>query len=201
MSNLRILRLTLIALNCILFISMLIQCSSLLQIEKLKNCEFRLERIEGMNIDGININSVHSFNDLGIINATRILQDLSKGSLPSEFKIMISVSNPNKSVAAMEKFEYIVMLDENEVVTGSLNDRIEIPANKSIEFPLSARADISKLLKQNSIAALMELANSLSKENTIEKRVRIKVKPNIRIGKKLLKYPGFIEIKINEWSK
>jgi hypothetical protein len=201
MSNLRILPRKLTALACILFISALIQCSSLLQVEKLKNCEFRLERIEGMSIDGININRVHSINDLGIINAAKILKNLSKGSLSSEFTIIISVNNPNKSAAAMEKFEYSVMLDENEVITGSLNDRMEILANKSIEFPLSATVNISKLLKQNSFAELMELANSLSNKNAIEKRVRIKVKPYIRIGKKTLKYPGFIEIKINEWSK
>ena len=201
MSNLRILRLTLIPLACILFISTLFQCSSLLQIEKLKNCEFRLERIEGMSIDGINLSRMRSFNDLGFINATKILQDLSKGFLPSEFTIIFSVSNPNKTMASMEKFEYIIMLDETEIVTGSSNDRIEIPANGSTEFTLTAKADISKLLKQNSIAALMELANSMNKENAIENRVRIKVKPYIRIGKKLLKYPGFIEIKIKEWSK
>jgi LEA14-like dessication related protein len=201
MSNLSILRRTLIALSCILFISILIQCASILQMEKLKNCEFRLERIEGMNIDGIDMSKIHSINDLGIVNASKIITDLSKGALLSEFTIIISVNNPNKSMAAMEKFEYLIMLDDKEVVTGSSNDRVEIPANKSIEFPLSAKTNLSELLKQNSITALMELANTLNKENTIAKRVKIKVKPYIRIGKKLLKYPGFVEIKINEWSK
>jgi hypothetical protein len=201
MSNLSILRRTLIALSCILFISILIQCASILQMEKLKNCEFRLERIEGMNIDGIDMRKIHSINDLGIVNATKIISDLSKGSLISEFTIIISVNNPNKSMAAMEKFEYLIMLDDKEVVMGSSNDKVEIHANKNIEFPLSAKTNFSELLKQNSITALMELANTLNKENTIAKRVKIKVKPYIRIGKKLLKYPGFVEIKINEWSK
>jgi hypothetical protein len=201
MSNLRILHRSLIALAVILFISSIIQCNSLLQIERLKNCQFRIERIEGTKIDGIEMNKFHSMNDLGFINTTKILQDLSKGSLSSDFEVIISVNNPNKSLASMEKFEYIVMLDKDEVISGSLNDRIEIPADKSIEFPISASVNISKLIKQNSVSALMELANTMSKGNTIQNRVKIKVKPYIKIGKKSLKYPGFIEIKINEWSK
>jgi len=201
MSNLSILYRKLAALACILFLSVLIQCSSLLEVEKLKNCEFRLERLESMKIDGIKISKFHSINDLGIMNATKILQDLSKGSLSSEFDVILNVNNPNNSMASMEKFDYMVLLDENEVITGSLNDRIEIPANKSIEFPLSASVNVSKLTKQNTISELMELANSLSDKNAIEKRVRIKVKPYVRIGKKALKYPGFFDIKLNEWSK
>lgn len=201
MSKLSILNRKLAALACILFISALIQCSSLLQVEKLKNCEFRLERLEGMNIDGIKIAKFHSINDLGIMNATKILQDLSKGSLSTEFNVILSANNPNQSMAYMEKFDYIVLLDEKEVITGSLNDRIEIPANKSIEFPLSASVNVSKLINQNSVGELMELASSLNNMNAIEKRVRIKVKPYVRIGKKALKYPGFFEIKLKEWSK
>jgi LEA14-like dessication related protein len=201
MSNLRILRLTFIAIASILFLSTLLKCSSFLQLKKLKNCQFRLERIEAMNVEGIDINHIHSLNDLGIINASKILQKLSNGSLQSELTVIISVNNPNESLAAMEKFEYSVLLDANEIVTGSLNSRIEIPANKKIEFPLSAKIDISKLLKQNSISALLEIANSFSTESTNQKRIRIKVKPYIRIGNKLLKYPGFVEIKINEWSQ
>lgn len=201
MSKLRILLRKLVAPVLILFISAHFQCSSLRQMEKLKNCEFRIERIEGTNIDGIAIRKFQSVSDLGIMNAAKILQDLSKGSLTSEFSVIISVNNPNNSAALMEKFEYIVMLDENEVITGSLNDRIEIPANKSIEFPLSASVNISKLIKQNSIGALMELANSLNKGSAVQNRVKIKIKPSIKIGKKTLKYPGFIEVKINEWSK
>jgi LEA14-like dessication related protein len=200
MSNLSILRRTLTALFCILFISILMQCASILQMKKLKNCEFRLERIEGMNIDGVEMSKIHSINDLGIANITKILGDLSNGSLISQFSIIIKVNNPNESMAAMEKFEYLIFLDDKQVIAGSSMDRVEIPANMTIEFPLSAKMNLSELLKQNSITALMDLANTLNKENTIAKRVKIKVKPSIRVGKKLLKYPGFIEIKINEWT-
>jgi len=201
MSNLSNLPRTLTAFAGILFISLLIQCSSILQMEKLKNCEFRIERIDNINVDGIEMRNIHSINDIGLANAAKLIGDLNKGSLLSEFSIIISVNNPNKEMAAMEKFEYIILLDDKETVTGSSNDRVEIPGNKSIEFPVSARVNLSELLKQNSMSAIMELANTLNKENAIGKRVKIKVKPYIRIGKNVMKYPGFIEIKINEWSK
>ncbi len=169
--------------------------------EKLKNCEFRIERIDNISVDGINMRNIHSISDLGMANAAKLIGDLSSGSLLSEFSIFVSVNNPNKELAAMEKFEYIILLDDKETVSGNSNDRVEIPGNKSIEFPVSARVNLSELLKQNSMSAIMDLANTLNKENAIGKRVKIKVKPYIRIGKKVMKYPGFIEIKINEWSK
>jgi len=198
MSNLSILPRTLTAFLCILFLSVMFQSCSLFRMAQLKNCDFQVERIESINLDGVNIRKIHSISDLGMANAARILSDLSKGSLNSDFAIILSVKNPNKSAAVIEKFDYLILLDDKEAVSGSSNTKIDIPADKQVEFPLSARANLSQLLSQNSITALLDLANSLSKENTISKRVKIKVKPYISIGKKYLKYPGYVLIKFRE---
>ena len=196
MSNLRNLRVYLAVFVFLLLLWVIIPSCSVIRLQRLKNCEFTFERLEDLSIAGVNIKKLESINDLSFSNGAKILAALSSGTLAADFRIVVAVSNPNKAEALMETFEYKVLLDDKEVLNGNSKDRTVIPGNGKAELSVSAKLNIAELLHNKSLNELVELAKEMKSGNGFSDRIKLKIKPNIRVGKKDLKYPGFIDIRI-----
>ena len=170
------------------------QCASLKQMANLRNCEFRYEGIERISLAGIDLSGIKSLHDLGFINSGKILEAGSRGSLIADLNIKIGARNPNSSLAAMNRLEYIVLLDGNQLLNGSLDQRIEIPAKGETTFSVEVKTDLLKALQYQSTQSLINLALNLADEGQTVSHITIKVKPAIAIGSGFINYPGYITL-------
>jgi hypothetical protein len=180
-----------------LFVVFLSSCSVLQQTSEIATftkCEFRIESARNMNLGGVNIQNKHSMSDLSIMEAAKIAGVIAGGKLPLTFDLNVGVKNPNQKLAAMNNLDWILIIDDIEMTRGILNQRIEIPANGTITFPIAMSLDLMKSLNGKSGDALINFALNLSGTGTKPTRIKLKAKPTIMVGTTPIQYLGYITI-------
>ena len=175
---------------------MLGSCSFLKEISTFGKCEFRMSTLEDPELAGVDISRVRSYNDLGFADMGLITASVMKGQLPLAFTLNIEARNPNPAMAALNKLEYIAFIDDVQVASGALNQRIEIPASGGITtIPLRLNTDLIDILKKDSRQTLVNFGLNLADAGNRPTRVSLKVKPTILVGTMEIIYPGYFTVK------
>jgi hypothetical protein len=164
------------------------------EIKAFTKCEFRIESARNMKLAGINIQDKHSMSDFGLMDVTKIGSVLAGGTLPLTFDLNIGIKNSNPDLAAMNKLDWILIIDEIEMTRGVLDQRIEIPANTITTFPVAMSLDLMKSLNGKSGDALINFALNLAGTGSHPSRIKLKAKPAVMIGSTPIEYPGYITI-------
>lgn len=163
-------------------------------------CKFRLKTIQNITLSGINIQEKKSFSDLTFGDAANITQSLLNGTLPLSFTLNIEGKNPNNKNAALNKFEWILYIDDIEMTNGTTNQTVTIPANNGTGIlPLAIKVDLKKVLNKESTDALLNFGFNLAGSGNRPSRITVKAKPTVYIMEKPIDYPGYIKIS-NEFS-
>jgi len=184
--------------SLLLMILIITACSVLQQTSEIKTftrCEFRIESARNMKLAGVNIQEKHSMSDLSFMEFTKIGSVLAGGILPLTFDLNVQIKNPNPGMAAMNKLDWILIIDDIEMTRGVLNQRIEIQANTISTFPVAMSLDLMKSLSGKSGDALINFALNLSGTGSRPTRIKLKARPTIMFGSTAIEYPGYITIK------
>jgi len=183
-----IILLTLILSSCSVF-----QQTS--EIAAFTKCEFRIESARNMKLAGINIQDKHALSDFSIMEMAKIAGIIAGGTLPLTFDLNVQIRNPNPSLAAMNKLDWILIIDDIEMTRGVLNQRVEIPANTVISQPVAMSLDLMNSLNGKSGDALINFALNLAGTGSRPTRIKLKARPTILIGTTPIEYPGYITIR------
>lgn len=165
------------------------------QVAMFSRCEFRLSSLTNAKIAGVNVQNIKSFNDLNMLDATRIATAYSTGSLPLTFTLNVQSRNPNTRPAGMNRLDWILMIDELEVLNGVTEQKITIPANGGTAvLPMELKIDLMKVLETKNVESLANFALNLTGMGNTPTRVSMRAKPTINIGTTPVTYPGYITI-------
>lgn len=182
----------------VLSLSLLTACGIGRQIRELKsfaNCDFRLQSTENTTLAGVNVQQVQSLADLNWGQAAKLTAAYAQGSLPLNLVVNVQVKNPNETLASMNSLQWIMMIDDKEIVDGVLNDRIAIDPNGGIStLPIRISADLMKVLPGVSKEEKLSMGLGLAGAGNKPTRLTLKVKPSIMVGNSTLKYPGYIKV-------
>ena len=185
----------------ILLIVFLASCGLGKQINEMSNfakCEFRIKDVKDTKVAKVDVQNKKSYSDLSILDAALLTTSLAQGTLPLEMTLNVDVKNPNTSQASMNKMEWILLIDNIEMVRGDLNQRIAIAPNGGIAtLPLHISTDLKSVL-QKSTNEILNFGFGLTGAST---RVTLKIKPTIMIGSMPITYPGYISVSKDFTSK
>jgi len=185
-----------ILFSSVFILFMFSSCSLLKEMTTFAKCEFRVTTLEDPRLAGVDVSYIKSFGDIGFAEMAILTASVMKGELPLEFTLNVEAKNPNPVQAAMNKLEYIAFIDDVEVASGEMSNRIEIPANGGvIAIPLRLRTDLLELLEKDSRQTLINFGLNLADAGDRPTRVSLKVKPTILIGAIELAYPGYFKVK------
>jgi hypothetical protein len=177
----------------------LIGCGVAKQIQEAKNfakCEFRIRSIEGTRLGDVKIHNVKSLKDLSMKKAAEIAMVLGSNSIPLSFTLNLQAKNPNPENAAMNKLEWILFIDEYEMVAGVLDQKVEVVQNQIAEIPIQISTDLKEALKGKSRDAMVNLAFNVAGQGDNPTHILLKVKPSIEIAGVTIQYPGYIDVKM-----
>ncbi|MBX7151826.1 LEA type 2 family protein [bacterium] len=184
--------------NLAVFLFLLVSaCSISKQIKEAKEfarCEFHIRSISQVYLAGEKIDGIKSVNDLGLKKATKILTVAATGSLPLTFNVNVVSHNPNDVEAGINKLEWIILVDQQEWLKGTLDRAVHIAPDSSVEFPVSVSADLKQSMQGKNKEALLNLAFNLSGENQKQSNIVLKIKPSVEIAGKIIEYPGYVDI-------
>lgn len=184
------------------FISLLIflsitSCDVVKQVQQASNfitCSFRLKDIQDVRLAGVLVQNKRDVTDLNIGDAAQLAIALTGRSFPLTFNLNVEAKNTNGSIAGLTRLDWILIIDDIEMVTGTNEDAINIPANGVAVFPLRMNVDLKKVLNGKSGQALLNFGLNLAGSNGEPTRIKLKAKPSIIIGNRLVAYPGYITV-------
>ena len=182
----------------ILFVTMgLASCDVLNQVAQmanLVNCTFDFSSVNQIQMLGVNLSKGMSKTDLNATQLLSLADAIMKKQLPVTFNVNVDVKNPNSIAAAMTKMDYILTLNGKQVVSTTMNNGINVPANSSSMVSIPITTDLFQLFSGESADAIVNLAFKLAGASSNPVNVGLKVKPYISIGSQQLAYPDFISM-------
>ena len=182
----------------ILFVTMgLASCDVLNQVAQMANfanCSFDFNSLNQIQMLGIDLSKGMTRDNLNITQGLALVNAISNKTLPVTFNVNLDVNNPNSIAASMAKMDYIISLNGKEVVSTTLNQSVNVPANSTNVVSIPIRTDLFQLFSGESADAIVNLAFKLAGASSNPVNIGIKVKPYITIGNQQLAYPNYISI-------
>lgn len=180
----------------ILFITMgLASCDVMTQIAQMTNlakCNFSFDSVNQIQMLGVNLSKGMTKTDLNTIQLLSLADAISNRRLPVTFNVNVKVDNPNSIAASMTKMDYILSLNGKQVVSTTMNNGINVPANSSGVVSIPVTTDLFQLFSGESADAIVSLAFKLAGASSEPVNVGLKVKPYININNQPLAYPDYI---------
>lgn len=180
----------------ILFVTMgLASCDVLNQVAQMANfanCTFNFNNVNQIQMLGVNLSKGMTKQDLNVGQLLSLTNALMNRSLPISFNVNVDVKNPNSIAAAMAKMDYIVTLNGKQVISTTMNQSVNVPANSTNTVSIPITTDLFQLFSGESADAIVNLAFKLAGASSEPVNVGLKVKPYISINGQQLAYPDFI---------
>lgn len=109
------------------------QCRTLRAWQALRQVDFYIDRVSDVNLAGVELDHVRSYEDLTLEQTLRISQALARGTLPLRFQLHLIAENPadNPVTARLERLEWTLLLDDHPTLSGTLDQTYRLrPANR-----------------------------------------------------------------------
>ncbi|NIK74041.1 DNA gyrase inhibitor GyrI [Thermonema lapsum] len=183
----------LIACVCVLLLA---GCRSLRDMKNFSRCEFRLERIEAVQLAGQDITGLQSWKELNMLQAGNILRHaMQQKQLPLQLTFRLAVYNPNQARAALNRIDYELWLFGKKAATGSSGQRMEIEGGQTASFSMSIESDLWALFQGQDAKEVAEKGFRLRRaDGKAGDEVALRLKPYIRIFNKQIAYPGYVHL-------
>jgi hypothetical protein len=182
----------------ILFVALgLSSCDLLNQVAQMAtfaNCTFDFKNVDHIQMLGINLGRGMSKNDLNATQLLNLANALMKKELPVSFNVNLKVDNPNSIAASMTKMDYILSLNGKQVISTTMNNSVNVPANSNQTVTIPITTDLFQLFSGESAEAILNLAFKLAGASSDPVNLGLQVKPYITINNQQLAYPNYITI-------
>ncbi len=160
----------------------------------LKNCTFSVNGINQIKMMGIDLSKGMNKSNLSAMQLLSVTNSLLNKKLPVTFNVNLDVNNPNKIAASLGKMDYIISLNNKEVVSSTFTDGFSIPANSKGQVSIPITTDLFQLFSGETADAVLNLAFKLAGAQSNPVNLGVKVKPYIKVNNTSLAYPDYITI-------
>ena len=162
------------------------------QMTNFANCTFNFNNVNQIQMLGMNLRKGMTKENLNVTQLLSLTNAIMSKSLPVSFNVNLNVSNPNSIAASMAKMDYILTLNGKQVVSTTMNQAVNVPANSNNTVSIPVTTDLFQLFSGESADAIVNLAFKLAGASSNPVNVGLKVKPYITIGNQQLPYPDYI---------
>lgn len=165
------------------------------QIKALEKCDYRITDATDITVAGTDVRKLIEGKSVNTLSIPGIALGMLRKDIPLRAKLNLEISNPTNNLAAINDFDYIVLINRQEVFNGSVNQSVNIGAGQTTKVPVQVNANIYQFLTDNKM--LNDIGTFIGgATNGAEKKglVTLKIRPSIKVAGGLVKYPGYITI-------
>ncbi len=177
---------------------LLTSCSILEEIMSmaaLTKCEYSFHSAQDPVLSGIDVMRVQSFSDLTFLDGINIVANIKDKRLPFGITANVEVKNPGTTMAAVNFIDWIAYIDDIQITTGRISERIEIAANGGTAVvPIRIETDLFEYLEGDSPKTMLNFGLNLVDAGGQPTRISLKIKPSIKVGTTTLASPEFFTI-------
>ncbi|MBB6274908.1 hypothetical protein HDF26_005394 [Pedobacter cryoconitis] len=166
------------------------------QIKALENCKYKIVSAENLSVAGADVKKIISGQDLNLASLPALAFGLLRRDVPFRARLNMEISNPSGILAAINQFEYKILINKQELANGFVNQQVSIPAGQSVVVPVDLNVNVYQFISNEKV--MSEISDFLrgGANGGAERKglVTLKIRPSIMVGGVLVKYPGFISI-------
>ncbi len=163
------------------------------QLKAFENCNFKLVTLDSLVIAGSDITSALRGEPINLNQLSGVALGLITRDIPLEGLFTVEIKNEGQKVAALNQFEYEILVDQKPFTQGNFNQAIRVSPGDTQSVQVPIRAEIYKFLKQDGMLnQLQRFLIGIKSGPETQISFQFKVKPIIKIGSENLKYPSFI---------
>jgi LEA14-like dessication related protein len=165
------------------------------QIKALENCEYKFISASNITVAGTDIKRIIDQQNINLANIPALALGFLRKDIPLKAVLNVEITNPSTKDAAINNFDYIISINKQEIANGVVDQVVAIAAGQKIQVPVQLNANIYQFLSNGqTINDISKFLSGASNGVTEVGLVTIKIKPSIRVGNELVKYPGYITI-------
>lgn len=165
------------------------------QIKALELCEYKFINASKVTVAGTDIKKLIDQQTVNLAGLPALALGFLRQDVPLKAALTIEITNPSTNLAAINNFDYIILINKQEIANGVVDQAVQIEAGQKIQVPVQLNANIYKFLSnEKTLEEITKFLSGSSTGTTEVGLVTIKIKPSIRVGNELVKYPGFITI-------
>jgi len=165
------------------------------ELKTLADCQYNISRVENITLSGTDVKKLFNRDELNLTGIPSLALGFISKNIPLNADLTLSISNPTENYAAIQYFDYEILINKHSFTEGTVNELIDVAPNETKEVKLPLNSNIYSFLVNDSVRHDIEQFVRATQDRQRKRAVvTIKIKPAILIGEKLLKYHGFIEI-------
>jgi len=173
----------------------LTSCSILSELTALSKCEFSFHSAQDPVLAGIDVMRIQNYSDLTFLDGQRMVSNILQKRLPFGITANVEVRNPGMVTAALNYIEWIAFIDDVQVSTGRIDQRVEIPGNGGVALvPIRIESDLFEYLQGDNPKTMLNFALNLVDAGGQPTRLSMKIKPSVYVGSTLVPYPDYFTI-------
>ena len=176
-------------------------CKLMNEVTAFAKCKFEFEKLENVKLAAIDIEKTNSITSLGLTDIGKITKAVLNKELMLDMNAVLKITNPNAQNAALNRTDWILMIDDVEITRGTTNQRVEIPAKSSSYMPIHTAFNLMEVFSGKSKEAMFSLARNIAGVGDTPSRVVLKVKPSLDVAGVVVPYPGYIDLERNIGKK
>jgi len=171
-------------------------CGVSQKISLLEQCRYDIKSADSVYVAGRDITRQIKTGTFDLSSVPELAIGLLRKDIPLRARINLGIENPGSIPVEINQFDYIILFKGQELVNGTTEKRIDINPEETTVVPILIRANIYSILsdKNTREEIFSYLRGTDGKENMQKSLISIKIRPSIKVGKKLIKYPGYITI-------
>ena len=191
-----------LSLLCLMFLSCGINKQTK-QLQTLEDCIYEIRSADSVYVAGRDVSKMINNNSINISNMPEFAWAYLRKDIPLKARINLKITNPTKELAAINRFEYLVLIKGQQLASGLVDQKVSVAPGDSIVVPVSVNANIYQILSNgNTMKEIIDFMKGGNDASTEKKGiVTLKIKPSIAIGDNLVNYPGYITIEKEVSSK
>lgn len=157
-------------------------------------CKFKINTVENVKLSGVDVMKIKNYSQLNFMDIAKLSSAVTSGNMPLNFTLNLKVNNPNQKQAAMNKLDWILLIDDIEMNRGMVSQCIEIPAGGNAVLPLQMSMNLKEVFKGKTLQSLVNFGMNLVDASGKVTRIKLKAKPTVVVAGHSIAYPEFITI-------
>ncbi|MCA1746768.1 MAG: hypothetical protein LC655_03665, partial [Bacteroidales bacterium] len=177
-------------ITLLLVVTSLAGCSILSELTALSKCEFSFHSAQEPVVAGVDVMRIQTYSDLTFFDGQRLVSNIMQKRLPFGITANVEVKNPGITTAALNHIEWIAFIDDIQISTGKIAQRIEIPGSGGTALvPIRIETDLFEYLQGDNPKTMLNFALNLVDAGGQPTRLSLKIKPSVNVGTTMVPYP------------
>src|SRR5690606_18000209 len=162
----------------------------------LEQCQYTFVSVDSVYLAGTDVNKLVANGRVDISRLPGVPLGFLNRDIPLSGILNLRITNPTTNLAGIQQFAYKIAVEGREVLEGTSDLPIEVPAGETVTVPVKLQTNVYRFLSdQQTLQKLLAFIQS-ARDGAADEKVNLtfSIKPTLALGNKQLNYPCYIRV-------